>query len=86
MFPEVNELLKDEEVVVQNAAIESLAQLLSFLSSDIRQAQVLPFIRSCAPQLPCSVYSLPQAACLSVTPVFNVRVYHKSEASQRKYT
>lgn len=51
VFPELNELLRDEELVVQSAAVESLVQLLGFLPPDIRQIQVLPFLRSCAPQL-----------------------------------
>nr|XP_024388060.1 serine/threonine-protein phosphatase 4 regulatory subunit 4-like isoform X3 [Physcomitrium patens] len=46
VFPELNELLRDEELVVQSAAVESLVQLLGFLPPDIRQIQVLPFLRS----------------------------------------
>ncbi|KAG0582618.1 hypothetical protein KC19_3G073400 [Ceratodon purpureus] len=46
VFPELNELLKDEEPVVQAAAIESLVRLLDFLPPDIRQTQVLPSLRS----------------------------------------
>lgn len=46
VFPELKELLKDEELVVQSAAVEGLVQLLDFLPSDIRQAQVFPFLHS----------------------------------------
>lgn len=50
VFPELNELLKDEEVVVQLAAVQALVNLLDFLPSRIHTADVLPFIHSCAPQ------------------------------------
>ncbi|CAK9200199.1 unnamed protein product [Sphagnum troendelagicum] len=49
VFPELNELLKDEEVVVQVAAVQALVNLLDFLPSRIHTADVLPFIHSLCP-------------------------------------
>jgi hypothetical protein len=36
VLPEIEELMKDEEVVVRSAAIESLVELVSFLEESMR--------------------------------------------------
>lgn len=51
VLPELYELLRDEELTVQNAAFASLVQMLDYLPPEIRQTKIMPFLRLCAPEL-----------------------------------
>jgi hypothetical protein len=70
-LPELFELLRDEEMLVQNAAFECLVELLDFFPVEVRTQKIVPFLRPCAPQpllseqsLSCSGWAL--ACCLTV--------------------
>ncbi|KAL3690233.1 hypothetical protein R1sor_016542 [Riccia sorocarpa] len=49
VLPELYELLKDEELAVQNAALETLVEMLDFLPAEIRQTKIMPYLRSFCP-------------------------------------
>ncbi|KAL2610400.1 hypothetical protein R1flu_028973 [Riccia fluitans] len=49
ILPELYELLKDEELAVQNAALETLVQMLDYLPAEIRQTKIMPYLRPFCP-------------------------------------
>ncbi|BFI43170.1 serine/threonine-protein phosphatase 4 regulatory subunit 4 [Marchantia polymorpha subsp. ruderalis] len=61
VLPELYELLRDEELTVQNAAFASLVQMLDYLPPEIRQTKIMPFLRLfCPPNESCLLITLPR--------------------------